>query len=296
VRETRLNPTAPPVPPTPTAPGTPIDTTSPDTTPPDTIPPDPLTRIAHLESQLSDLRSLLAETQRLATIGTIAAVIAHEFNNLLTPVVSYSQYALQSLRAGNPDMALIEKALTKSAAGGEKAGRICASMLGLARGQAEFGQVEVAKLVEEVLSVLARDPGKDGIALRVQITPNLKVLGDPVQLEQVLLNLLINARQAMLPPNGRGGSLTIRAELDVDAAETTIHVTDTGPGISAENLPRIFEPFFTTKSAPSRGQNKGTGLGLAICKDIIESHRGQILVESSPGKGTTFTLRLPAAA
>lgn len=255
-----------------------------------------MARISELEKQLSDLRELLSESQRLATIGTIAAVIAHEFNNLLTPVVSYSHYALQSLKAGKPDMTLIEKALTKSAAGGEKAGKICASMLGLARGQAEFGQVEVDKLVEETLSVLARDPGKDGIALRVQLQPGLKVLGDPVQLEQVLLNLLINARQAMLPPAGRGGSLTIRAELDVDAAEAAIHVTDTGPGISAENLPRIFEPFFTTKSSPSRGQNKGTGLGLAICRDIIESHRGQILVESVSGKGTTFTLRLPAAA
>lgn len=253
-------------------------------------------RIDELEAHAEELKKLLAETQRLATIGTIAAVIAHEFNNLLTPVVSYSQYALQSLRSDKPDLAMVEKALVKSAAGGEKAGRICASMLGLARGQSSFGAVEVTKVVEEVLSVLARDPGKDGIALRVQVPPGLKVMGDPVQLEQVLLNLLINARQAMMSSRSGGGSLTIRAEASIEEGTATIYVADTGCGIQPEHLSRIFEPFFTTKTMASRGQTKGTGLGLAICKEIVESHRGEISVDSIPGKGTTFSVKLPAAA
>ncbi|MFN4242289.1 MAG: sensor histidine kinase [Tepidisphaerales bacterium] len=248
-----------------------------------------------MEADLQQLRKLLSESQRLATIGTIAAVIAHEFNNLLTPVVSYSQFALQSLRSGQPDWTLIEKALTKSALAGEKAGRICGSMLGLARGQGDFGPVEVMKLVEEVLAVLARDPAKDGIALRVQVTPGLKVVGDSVQLEQVLLNLLINARQAMLS-QGRSGSLTVRGEADLDHREAVLSVSDTGPGIAPEHLPRIFEPFFTTKTAAPRGQLRGTGLGLAICKQIVESHRGRIDVDSQVGRGTTFTVRLPLAA
>lgn len=248
-----------------------------------------------LQTQIDHLHKLLAESQRLATIGTIAAVIAHEFNNLLTPVVSYSQYALQSLRSGKPDTGLIEKALVKSAAAGEKAGRICGSMLGLARGQGDYGPVEVMALVEEVLSVLARDPAKDGIALRVQVTPGLKVVGDMVQLEQVMLNLLINARQAILS-TGRGGSLTVRADADEPQREAVVCVSDTGPGIAAEHLPRIFEPFFTTKASASRGQTRGTGLGLSICKQIVEAHRGTITVESVVGKGTTFTVRLPLAA
>lgn len=253
-------------------------------------------RVEELEAQAGELKKLLAETQRLATIGTIAAVIAHEFNNLLTPVVSYSQYALQSLRSEKPDMGLVEKALMKSAAGGEKAGRICGSMLGLARGQSSFGAVEVMKIVEEVLSVLARDPGKDGIALRVQVPPELKVMGDPVQLEQVLLNLLINARQAIMSSRSGGGSLTIRAEGNMEEGVAVIYVSDTGSGIQPEHLDRIFEPFFTTKTMAMKGQTKGTGLGLAICKEIVESHRGQIQVESTPGRGTTFSVRLPAAA
>lgn len=273
--------------------------TAPTTPPvsPSSVPdvrPDPLATLNDLQTQIDHLHKLLAESQRLATIGTIAAVIAHEFNNLLTPVVSYSQYALQSLRSGKPDATLIEKALVKSAAAGEKAGRICGSMLGLARGQGDYGPVEVMALVEEVLSVLARDPAKDGIALRVQVTPGLKVVGDMVQLEQVLLNLLINARQAMLSA-GRGGSLTVRAEPDEPQREAVVCVSDTGPGIAAEHLPRIFEPFFTTKASASRGQTRGTGLGLSICKQIVETHRGTIAVESALGKGTTFTVRLPLA-
>jgi signal transduction histidine kinase len=139
--------------------------------------------------------------------------------------------------------------------------------------------------------VLARDPQKDGIALRVQVQPDLIVHGDPVQLEQVLLNLLINARQAML---GKGGSLTVKASKTEDGGEIKIQVIDTGPGIPEKLLPKIFQPFFTTKGTAKPGESKGTGLGLAICREIVEHHRGRIDVASEVGKGTTFTIFLPA--
>jgi signal transduction histidine kinase len=244
------------------------------------------------QQQLNSVREQLTETQRLATIGTIAAVIAHEFNNILTPIVSYSQYALQSAEGPAPDMELIKKALSKSYQASTKAGKICNSMLSLARGDATFGPVSVQKLVDEVLMVLARDPQKDGIALRVQIQPDLFVDGEEIQLEQVLLNLLINARQAML---GKGGSLWVKAARSGSADELKIQVIDTGPGIPEKLLPKIFQPFFTTKGTTRNGEAKGTGLGLAICKEIIEHHRGRIEVESAVGKGTTFTLYLPIA-
>jgi len=246
-------------------------------------------QVAAAQDQLDFLRDQLTESQRLATIGTIAAVIAHEFNNLLTPIVSYSQYALASAESAEPDMALICKALSKSYQGSSKAGKICASMLALARGEASFTKVFIQKLVDEVLLVLARDPRKDGIALRVQVQPELAVHGDPVQLEQVLLNLLINARQAML---GKGGSLTIKGF--AEGEQVKIQVIDTGPGIPENLQAKIFEPFFTTKSTVRRGETKGTGLGLAICREIIEHHSGRIEVESHIGKGTTFTICLPA--
>jgi two-component system NtrC family sensor kinase len=267
----------------------PIDDASPDAL---------LERMAQMQGQLDTLKSQLHESQRLATIGTIAAVIAHEFNNLLTPIVSYSQYALSSAQSATPDMELVRKALGKAFQSSSKAGKICSSMLGLARGESSFGRVEIRRLVEETLGVLARDPQKDGIALRVQIPPGLSVTGDAVQLEQVLLNLLINARHALL---GRGGSITIKATQGLttgtDGAagseEVRIQVMDTGPGIPEKYLSRIFEPFFSTKGTSRKGETRGTGLGLAICKEIIEHHGGHIAVESEVGRGTSFNIHLP---
>lgn len=248
-----------------------------------------IAQISQMQLQLDMVRQQLTESQRLATIGTIAAVIAHEFNNLLTPIVSYSQFALTSAESETPDMDLIKKALSKAFGSASKAGKICTSMLALARGQSISGQIGVQKLIDEVLLVLARDPQKDGIALRVQIQPDLVVQVDPVQLEQVMLNLLINARQAML---GKGGSLTIKAS--GDDKEVKIQVIDTGSGIPEKLLPKIFQPFFTTKGTARQGESKGSGLGLAICKEIIEHHKGRIEVQSEVGKGTTFSIILPA--
>ncbi len=250
-------------------------------------------QVANFQSQLDDLRQQLTESQRLATIGTLAAVIAHEFNNLLTPIVSYCQFALTSAEGVQPDMDLVRKALGKSFQSATKAGKICSSLLALARGESSTGVVAIQTVVNEVLQVMARDPQKDGLALRVQVAPGLTVEADAVQIEQVLLNLLINARHAML---GRAGSLTIKAGLSEDSTEVRLQVIDTGPGIPEKLLPRIFEPFFTTKGTAKRGQAKGTGLGLSISKDIIERHGGRITVHSEVGRGTTFTIHLPATS
>src|ERR1700712_531448 len=119
-------------------------------------------QLCNAQLQLDSLREQLTESQRLATIGTIAAVIAHEFNNLLTPMVSYSQFALSSAESAQPDMELIRKALTKSFQSSTKAGKICGSMLGLARGESTYCDVSVQKLVEEVLLVMAPEPQKEG--------------------------------------------------------------------------------------------------------------------------------------
>jgi signal transduction histidine kinase len=238
--------------------------------------------MAFAQEQLDLLKSELTESQRLATIGTIAAVIAHEFNNLLTPIVSYAQYALESAQSDTPDMEMIKKALSKAYQSSTKAGRICSSMLDLARGESTYGRVDIQRLVDEVLLVLARDPQKDGIALRVQVQPGLCVNGDAIQLEQVLLNLLINARHAML---GKGGSLTVKAQRVDGTDEIRLQVIDTGPGIPEKLLP---------KGTARKGEARGTGLGLAICKEIIEHHRGRIEVTSEVGRGTTFHIYLPA--
>ena len=249
-------------------------------------------RLDLLQQENASLRDQLLQTQRLATIGTISAVIAHEFNNILTPVVSYAQIALHSAEGQTPDLPLIRKALSKSFAGATKAGRICASMLGLARGESETGAVLVQSVIDETLGVLARDPQKDGIALRVQVAAGLTIRADAVQLEQVLLNLLINAKQAMC---GRNGSITIKATPADDGRHARVSVMDTGEGIAPQHLQKIFEPFFTTKATARRGEPRGTGLGLAICREIIQRHGGQIDVQSEQGKGTAFHLLLPLA-
>ncbi len=245
--------------------------------------------LGRAREQLEAAREQLTESQRLATIGTIAAVIAHEFNNLLTPMVSYSQFALQSAAGERPDMDLIRKALNRSYQASTRAGRICHSMLSLARGEsAAFGPVLVRDVVDEVLNVLARDPHKDGIALDVRVDPALSVHGDRIQLEQVLLNLVINARQAML---GVGGSLAVEATAFENSVR--LRVADTGPGIADRHLDKIFQPFFTTKGTTRGDEPRGTGLGLSICKEIVEHHGGRIEVRSAAGKGTTFDLYLP---
>lgn len=251
--------------------------------------------VERLQTELEQLRAQLTESQRLATVGTIAAVIAHEFNNLLTPIASYCQMALNAIEQKKDDPELTQKALSKSIHHAMRAGKICTSMLSLVRGERENRTVRIQTLIDETLAVLARDPRKDGITLRVQVQPELQIKGDPVQLEQVLLNLLINARQALLGEvRGRGNSITIKADR-ADQEHVRICVSDTGPGIEAEHIDKIFDPFFTTKTDPKPGEHRGSGLGLHICKQIVEVHGGVIEVESTVGRGTTFGLLLPAA-
>jgi signal transduction histidine kinase len=128
------------------------------------------------------------------------------------------------------------------------------------------------------------------IERRFDKVPEALVVGN--QIQQVLLNLLINARQAM--PDG--GTIFLQLQTDPQSGMVELTVRDTGSGIPADKLPRIFDRFFTTKSGPDESGKGGTGLGLASCKDIIDSHRGRIRVQSSQGKGTAFIIRLPAVA
>ncbi len=276
----------------------PLAVTSPETPLAAAPATDPLAVLDDAQRQLAELQEQLTESQRLATVGTIAAVIAHEFNNLLTPIVSYCQLALQTIEQKKDDPEIVHKALTKSLQHASRAGKICGSMLNLVRGEGESAEVSVQTLVDETLSVLARDPKKDGIALRVQVQPDLRVCGDAVQLEQVLLNLLINARHALLRADHAGGvrgkSISVRAERPEGTNEVHLSISDTGPGIAEKHLAKIFDPFFTTKTNPKRGEPRGSGLGLHICKQIVERHGGRIEVESTVGKGTTFTVVLTA--
>jgi two-component system NtrC family sensor kinase len=237
--------------------------------------------IERLRREIGELRRQLCHSQRLATVGTMAAMVAHEFNNILTPMLNYAQLA-----AGG-DEAMREKALRHTLEGSQRAATICRALLDLTgRGEAEFETVSVRKLLDETIVAMSRDLGKDGIRLVMKGPAQLRLRTRPTESRQVLLNLLLNARSAALA-KGRGQSISITAV--AAGGSVRIRVADTGVGIPRENLRRIFKPFFTTK-----GEN-GRGLGLAVCREIVESLDGELTVRSQAGKGSCFTLSLPAA-
>jgi signal transduction histidine kinase len=243
----------------------------------------------YLEEQRQEndaLKSQLTELQHLANMGTISCMIAHEINNLLTPLRNYAALALDN----SDDKSLTDKVLQKTVRNCERASRVMETMLGLANGQTqEKKNVRLLTLVEEIFSCLCRDFTKDGITVKMSIHEDLTVWVVPVQIQQVLMNLILNARDAMLP---RGGVLGIKATEKSDTVE--IQVTDSGEGIEPDDLKNIFNSFFTTKTNnSSASENSGAGLGLAFCKKIIAEHEGLISVESKPTKGSKFKITLP---
>jgi two-component system NtrC family sensor kinase len=239
------------------------------------------------QQQLNDtLKTQLTQLQHLANIGTVSHMIVHEINNLLTPLRNYATLALDNL----DDKELTQKALQIIELNCERASKVMESMLSLADGQKqEKKKVSLKILVEEIFTCLCRDFAKDGITVDVRIPEDLMVWVVPVQFQQVLMNLILNARDAMLP---RGGVLTIKAGQTSDTIE--IEVSDTGEGIESDNLKNVFETFFTTKTDnKSESEYSGTGLGLAFCKKIVDKHKGCISVESEHASGSKFKITLP---
>jgi len=246
-----------------------------------------LYEFANLEAQLKQVREGLTHSHRLATLGTIAAIIAHEFNNILTPIMSYGQLAL----AKPGDAALMRKAVEKAVGGSERAARICSSLLGFAQEADERHVASLSRTIDDTIACLSRDPKKDGIDLTVDV-PDVQVAMSPLNLQQVLLNLILNAKKAM---GIRGGKLRIRAA--VEGSMVNLSVADSGPGIPQAIRDRLFEPFVTQRVRPEidGAERKGTGLGLCICRDLVRDAGGAITVESIPGQGATFHISLPKA-
>ncbi len=236
-------------------------------------------------SETDQLRLQLLQAQRLSSVGALASSVAHEFNNILTTIINYAKLAQKP----DVDEASRTQALEKILKGSHRAATIINSMLGFARnGSAQREMTDLVSLVEEALVLTEKDLSKHRIQLEKKFQGRPKAPVVPAQIEQVLLNLLINARQAM--PRGGRLCLEVRENLKTQMAE--ICVTDSGVGIAPEGLRLIFEPFYTTKEPDEHGHG-GTGLGLSVCRQIIEQHQGRIRVESLVGKGSTFTVKLP---
>jgi signal transduction histidine kinase len=240
-----------------------------------------------LEQQVAILKEQLAQAQKMTALGELVSTTTHEFNNVLMTIINYAKMGMR-----HKDEATRDKCLDKIMAAGQRAAKITNSVLGVARNRSNaFEPTDMVKLVEESLVLLERELSKYRIAVERQFdaVPEATAIGN--QIQQVLLNLLINARQAM--PNG--GRVLIKLSHDPTDDTVDLMVRDTGSGIPPEKLRRIFDPFFTTKSGPDESGKGGTGLGLSSCRNIIEAHHGRIRVESSVGKGTAFTIKLPVA-
>jgi signal transduction histidine kinase len=230
------------------------------------------------------LRQQLLQAQRLSSVGALASSVAHEFNNILTTIINYAKLGLKG--AADPGQ---KQAFEKILKGGQRAATIVSGMLGFARNQSNRREdVDLVRLVEEVLLLTEKDLSKHRVQVdkRYHARPVVPVIAG--QIEQILINLVINARQAM--PGGGRLRLDVRENGAAGMAE--VRIADTGVGIPADQLRLIFEPFYTTKDPDEHGHG-GTGLGLSVCRQIIEQHQGRIRVESVVGKGSTFTVKLP---
>jgi len=240
------------------------------------------------------LEEQLRQSQKMEAIGQLAGGIAHDFNNLLTTVIGYSDMALRQLGEKDPVRAEIQEIQRA----GEKAANLTHQLLAFSRKQVFASKlVDVNALITDAVGMLARLVGGH-IRLITHLDPTLgNVRADPGQLEQVLLNLVVNARDAM--PDG--GTLTIRSwNADVDAASSrqnfgiapghysVFSVADTGVGMDADTQKRVFEPFFTTKDRP-----RGVGLGLATVYGIVSQSGGQVFLSSEPSRGAVFSVYLP---
>jgi len=240
-----------------------------------------------LEQQVVILKKRLADAQRLTALGELTSTTTHEFNNVLTTIINYAKLGMR-----HRDQATRDKALEKIYAAGNRAAKITSGILGLARNRSDTQEpTDLAQLVEDSLVLLERELRKYRIAVNRQFDDVPRVMVNGNQIQQILINLLINARQAMT----NGGQVTLAIRSVAGSPMVDLVVRDTGPGIPADQLRKIFDPFYTTKSGPDATGKGGTGLGLSMCRDIIEAHHGRMRVESTPGRGTAFTLRLPQA-
>jgi two-component system cell cycle sensor histidine kinase/response regulator CckA len=239
------------------------------------------------------LETELTQAQKMEAIGRLAGGVAHDFNNMLAAIQGHAELVLHSLRPDDPLHGQVEEILKA----GQRAASLTQQLLAFSRRQVIAPQViDLNELVADSTRMLVRLIGEDVVLDVLPAGDGSRVKADPHQLEQVLVNLAINARDAM--PGG--GTLTIgTAELEIDAARAVamslepgryveLSVSDTGDGMDEETKSRIFEPFFTTKEV-----GKGTGLGLATVHGIIRQNRGFIEVSSEPGRGATFRIYLP---
>jgi PAS domain S-box-containing protein len=238
---------------------------------------DDITERVALEAQLS-------QADKLSSIGLLAAGVAHEVNTPLAVISSYTQMLSKQLQSDPQKSGLLEKITRQTF----RASEIVNNLLNFSRTSgAEFSDVDVNKIITDTLALLEHQFKTSRITVEDELADHLPLIqGNTGRLQQVFLNLFLNAKDAM----AGGGTLHV---ITSNGTGVSVAVSDTGSGIAPEHIARIYDPFFTTKNIPREGQNRGTGLGLSVTYGIIQEHAGQIRVESRPGEGTTFYLDFP---
>ena len=239
------------------------------------------------EVQSRSAAAELANMNRLATAGQLSASIAHQINQPITGIVLYANAALRRLSVEKPDLDEIRSILTDIAGAGEHAGEIVTSVRAMfKKDESAKTAINLNNMINTVLALVRTDLQNDGVRVETELAEQLpNVMGDAVQLQQVILNLIVNAADAMRAVQPR--ELKIKSNRG-SSGVVRVSIEDNGTGISASHLDRIFNPLFTTKS-------NGMGMGLSICRSIVESHSGRIWVSTAVGRGAVFHFELPEA-
>lgn len=228
-----------------------------------------------------NLEDQLVQADKLSSIGLMAAGVAHEVNTPLAVIASQGQMLMRQASPDDPRWRTIEKIVKQAF----RASEIVNSLLKFSRvSGSEFTEIDLNKVIQETVSLVEPMLKTSKVSLNLQLASELpQVWGNSGKLQQVFMNLVVNARDAM----PRGGELTLATERENGSVR--VEVCDTGVGIEPDHLTKIFDPFFTTKA-----KSRGTGLGLAVTYGIIREHSGNVVVESQPGRGSTFRLEFPA--
>jgi two-component system NtrC family sensor kinase len=240
-----------------------------------------------------NMETQLTQAEKLSSIGLLAAGVAHEVNTPLAVISSYAQMLGKQLRGDEASNARLQPVLEKITEQTFRASEIVNGLLNFSRmGSVEFGSIDLNAMVRDTVLLLEHQTRSAGVAVVTELAEDLPaVLGNRGKLQQVLVNLVLNSKDALQDKaNGRVTIATSRSPKGVQ-----ISVEDDGAGMPAEVLRKIYDPFFTTKNSPKDGQRKGTGLGLAVTYGIVQEHAGTIDVSSRVGEGTIFRLELPAA-
>ena len=230
------------------------------------------------------LESQLAQAEKMSSIGLLAAGVAHEVNTPLAVISSYAQMLSKQVQGDVKKSELLEKITRQTF----RASEIVNNLLNFSRTSGgEFGDVDINKIISDTLALLEHQMKTARVKVQPALSPDLpRIHGNAGKLQQVFLNLFLNAKDAMVG----GGTLSVTTG---NGTGVTVVVRDSGSGIAPEHIQRIYDPFFTTKTNPRDGQPRGTGLGLSVTYGIIQEHAGKIRVESRPGGGTTFYLEFP---